>query len=117
MELKLGYLHGRYNPRNPLPEGSDRAKTYNNMLPQLGVLTDLMKSVGKKHGAGAAEVAIAWAIGKGTVPIIGATKISHVIDAARAATIVLTSDEMTQIESLAAGTNVDTRGAWEIPMV
>ncbi|HAV1777345.1 TPA: aldo/keto reductase [Enterobacter hormaechei subsp. steigerwaltii] len=117
MVLEQGALSGRYNPRNPLPEGSDRAKTYNNMLPQLGVLTDLMKSVGKKHGAGAAEVAIAWAIGKGTVPIIGATKISHVIDAARAATIVLTSDEMTQIESLAAGTNVDTRGAWEMPMV
>ena len=46
-------------------------------------------------------MAIAWAIAKGTRPIIGVTKPSQVEDAAKAAQIVLSNEEMGQLETLA----------------
>ena len=57
-----------------------------------------------------------WAIAKGTLPIIGATKERHVIEAAEAAKIVLTSEEVARLEHLADATGIDTRGGWEHTM-
>ena len=116
MVLEQGALSGKYNTKNPLPEGSQRGDTYNPILPQLEKLTDAMGSIGEKHGAGAAQVAIAWAIAKGTRPIIGVTKPTQVEDAAKAAQVVLSAEEMEQLETLAKEANVDTRGSWENPM-
>lgn len=75
-----------------------------------------MREIGEKHGAGVPQVAMAWAITKGTRPIIGVTKPSHVTDAAKAADLVLTDSEMERLEVLAREANVDTRGSWENPM-
>lgn len=116
MVLEQGALSGKYNTKNPLPEGSQRGDTYNPILPQLEKLTKVMRSVGEKHGAAVAQVAIAWAIAKGTRPIIGVTKPSQVEDAAKAAQIVLSTEELEQLETLAKEANVDTRGSWENPM-
>lgn len=116
MVLEQGALSGRYNSQNPLPEGSGRATSYNKVLPQLETLTTAMTEIGSRYHASAAQIAIAWAIAKGTLPIIGATKVHHVTDAAQAATIRLTDAEMEQLETLAHATGVDTRGAWEQPM-
>ena len=63
-----------------------------------------------------AQIAMAWAINKGTVPIIGVTKPHHVEDAAKTTEIKLTAEEMEQLENAAAKTGVDTRGSWENPM-
>lgn len=116
MVLEQGALSGKYNTKNPLPEGSQRGDTYNPILPQLEKLTDVMRSTGEKHGATVAQVAIAWAIAKGTRPIIGVTKSSQVEDAAKAAQVVLGAEEVEQLETLAKEENVDTRGSWENPM-
>ncbi|WP_225748204.1 aldo/keto reductase [Eikenella sp. Marseille-P7795] len=113
MVLEQGALSGRYNAQNPLPEGSRRAEAYNKVLPQLQKLTDAMAQIGKPLGASAAQVAIAWAIAKGTLPLIGATKPHHVSDAAAAAKIVLTAEQVAELERLAQETGVDTRGSWE----
>ena len=86
------------------------------VLPQLETLTTAMTEIGSRYHASAAQIAIAWAIAKGTLPIIGATKVHHVTDAAQAAAIQLTNAEMEQLEMLAHATGVDTRGAWEQPM-
>ncbi|WP_216935521.1 MULTISPECIES: aldo/keto reductase [unclassified Acinetobacter] len=117
MVLEQGALSGRYDSQHPMPAGSDRAETYNNVLPQLEKLTTAMKLMGDKRNASVALIAIAWAIAKGTLPIIGVTKVDHVLDAARAAEIQLSADEMVTLEDLAKATGVDTRGAWEKPMI
>ncbi|MFZ3387278.1 aldo/keto reductase [Buttiauxella gaviniae] len=117
MVLEQGALSGRYDSRNPMPAGSGRAETYNSVLPQLEKLTAAMKTMGAERDASVAQIAIAWAIAKGTLPIIGATKIHHVLDAAGAAKIHLSADEMARLERLASETGVDTRGAWEKPMI
>lgn len=116
MVLEQGALSGKYSSKNPLPEGSQRAETYNPILSKLEDLTDSMKKIGEKYGVGAAQIAIAWAVSKGTTPIIGATKVSHVTDAAKAAKINLTAEEVAELEALADAAEVDTRGSWENPM-
>ena len=75
-----------------------------------------MKTSGEKYDASVSQVGIAWAIAKGVMPIIGATKPKHVLEAAEAAMIKLTNAEVKELEALAAATGVDTRGSWEHPM-
>ena len=116
MVLEQGALSGKYNKENPLPEESDRGKKYNPVLPQLEALTNEMTAIGKKYGASCSQIGIAWAIAKGTMPIIGATKERHVIEAAEAAKIQLTADEVNRLEQLADATGIDTRGGWEHSM-
>ena len=116
MVLEQGALSGKYNKENPLPAESDRGKKYNPVLPQLQALTNEMAAIGQKHGASCSQIGIAWAIAKGTLPIIGATKERHVIEAAEAAKIQLTADEVAHLEKLADVTGIDTRGGWEHSM-
>ena len=112
MVLEQGALSGKYNKENPLPAESDRGKKYNPVLPQLEALTGEMTAIGQKYGASCSQIGIAWAIAKGTLPIIGATKERHVIEAAEAAKIQLTAEEVSRLEALADATGIDTRGGW-----
>jgi aryl-alcohol dehydrogenase-like predicted oxidoreductase len=111
MVLEQGALTGRYGPAHPLPEGSDRAAAYNGMLPQLRALTARMQKIGE-----VADVAIAWALAKGTTPIVGVTKADHLDGLVRARGIELTGEEIAELEALADAAGVDTRGWWEHEM-
>lgn len=102
---------------HPLPAGSQRGETYNPLLPQIEKLVAVMRTVGDKYDITPAQVALAWAIAKGTTPIIGVTKPSQVQDALQATKVTLTADEMKALEETAESTGVDTRGSWEMPMV
>ncbi|MBR3028641.1 MAG: aldo/keto reductase [Bacteroidales bacterium] len=116
MVLEQGALSGKYNKENPLPAESDRGRKYNPVLPQLEALTAEMTAIGQKYGASCSQIGIAWAIAKGTLPIIGATKERHVVEAAEAARIQLTAEEVSVLEALADATGIDTRGGWEHSM-
>jgi aryl-alcohol dehydrogenase-like predicted oxidoreductase len=116
MVLEQGALTGRYGPAHPLPAGSNRAATYNGILPKLQALTDRMRAIGGDRGASAADVATAWAIAKGTTPIIGVTKASYIDGLVRARGIELADEEITELEALADAADVDTRGWWEHEM-
>ena len=116
MVLEQGALSGKYNTQNPLPEDSERGRKYNPILPQLENLTAAMKEIGDKYGASVSQIGIAWAVTKGTMPIIGATKVHHVLEAADAAKIVLTAEEIARLEALADAAGINTRGDWEHTM-
>ena len=116
MVLEQGALSGKYNTQNPLPEDSERGRKYNPILPQLEALTAAMKALGEKYNASVSQIGIAWAVTKGTMPIIGATKVHHVLEAADAAKIVLTAEEIARLEALADAAGIDTRGDWEHTM-
>ncbi|MEJ3742941.1 aldo/keto reductase [Actinomycetes bacterium KLBMP 9797] len=116
MVLEQGALSGRYSPAYPLPEGSSRAAVYNGILPQLQALTDRMAAIGEDRGASAADVATAWAIAKGTTPIIGVTKAGYIDGLIRAWSIELADEEIAELEALADAADVDTRGWWEQEM-
>ena len=116
MVLEQGALSGKYNKQNPLPMDSDRGRKYNPILPQLENLTAAMKELGDKYGVSVSQIGIAWAVSKGTMPIIGATKVNHVLEAAAAAKITLTTEEISLLESHADAAGIDTRGDWEHTM-
>ncbi|MBR8293056.1 aldo/keto reductase [Burkholderia cenocepacia] len=116
MVLEQGALSGKYGPEHPLPEGSNRAETYNRMLPRLKALTDTLAAIGRKRGAAAPDVAVAWAVAKGTTPIIGVTQPDHVDGLVRAGSITLAADEIAELEALADAADVNTRGWWEHEM-
>lgn len=117
MVLEQGALSGRYDSNNPMPAGSGRAESYNAVLPQIEKLSAAMERIGAERNASVAKIAIAWAIAKGTIPLIGATKAHHVLDAVSASEIQLRNEEIILLEQLATKTGVDTRGAWEKSMV
>lgn len=117
MVLEQGALSGKYDTIHPLPEGSQRGDTYNPLLPQIEKLVNVMRTVGERYGITPAQVALAWAIAKGTTPIIGVTKSSQVQDAVQATGIILTEADVKTIENAAESTGIDTRGSWEMPMI
>ena len=103
-------------PRHQEPLQEHRGRKYNPVLDRLQALTDEMKAIGEKYGASCSQIGIAWAIAKGTMPIVGATKERHVVEAAAAADIALTAEEVARLETLADATGIDTRGDWEHTM-
>lgn len=117
MVLEQGALSGKYDTQHPLPAGSQRGETYNPLLPQIENLISAMKVMSEKHGVGVPQIAVAWAIAKGTTPIIGVTKPQHVTDAALAAQVNLSAEEVQELENIARESGVDTRGSWENPMM
>lgn len=117
MVLEQGALSGKYNTKHPLPAESQRGQTYNKLFPQIEQLIDVMAQIGKKYDISVSQVALAWAITKGTMPIIGVTKSSQVEEAVKASTIILDTVDMKLLEEIAAKVNVDTRGSWENPMI
>lgn len=116
MVLEQGALSGKYDTKHPFPAGSDRAKSYNPILAQLEDLTAEMAKIGEAHGLSVAQVGTAWAISKGVLPIIGVTKVRHVEDAAKAASVTLDAEEISRLEELADKANVSTIREWEKKM-
>lgn len=116
MVLEQGALTGKYDTAHPFPEDSDRGKVYNPMLPQLEKLNAGLKEIADRHGVAPAQIPVAWAIAKGTLPIIGVTKVYQVEDAAKAAALELTSEEIETIEHLAGETPLNVIRYWEKEM-
>lgn len=116
MTLEQGALTGRFDMQHPLPENSDRGRTYNPILPQLEDLIAVMREIGERHNANPSQIAQAWAIGKCTMPIVGITKPKYIPDTVAATRITLSQDEMARLEEYADRAKVDTRGSWEHTM-
>lgn len=116
MVLEQGALSGKYDTAHPFPEGSDRANAYGESLAEIEELNKAIAEIAENHDAKVAQLPIAWAIVKGTLPIIGATKVHHVEDAADAVNIELSDDEIKTMEELADKANVNTIRIWEKEM-
>jgi aryl-alcohol dehydrogenase-like predicted oxidoreductase len=113
MVLEQGALSGKYDTAHPMPEGSARADAYNPVMDKLEVLNAKLAEVAKEHGVGTAQIPVAWAIAKGTLPIVGVTKESHVADAAAAAAVELTETEVAELEQLADSLQINAIRFWE----
>ena len=116
MVLEQGALSGKYDTQHPMPEGSDRAEIYNPILDRLEKLNAVMKTMADRHGVSTAQIPVAWAIAKGTLPIIGVTHVSHVEDAVRASEITLSAEEVRELEQLADTLGIRAVRMWEKEM-
>ncbi|MBR0300806.1 MAG: aldo/keto reductase [Bacteroidales bacterium] len=116
MVLEQGALSGKYDTKHPMPLGSDRAQTYNPLLPKLEVLNAELRKLAEKYGVGPAQIPVAWAIAKGTLPIIGVTKENQVLDAVKAAGITLSAEDTQRLEKLADSLELNVIRFWEKEM-
>ena len=116
MVLEQGALSGKYDTKHPMPEGSARAEAYNPVLGKLEILNAELKKLADKYGVGAAQIPIAWAIAKGTLPIIGVTKENQVLDAVKAANVTLTAEETENLEKVADSLHLNVIRFWEKEM-
>ena len=116
MVLEQGALSGKYDTNHPMPEGSARAETYNPVLDKLEILNAEFKKLADKYGVGMAQIPVAWAIAKGTLPIIGVTKEDQVLDAVKAANIALTDEEVSSLEKAADSLELNVIRFWEKEM-
>ena len=116
MVLEQGALSGKYDTAHPMPEGSARAATYNPVLNKLEILNTELKKLADQYGVGMAQIPVAWAIAKGTLPIIGVTKENQVLDAVKAANITLTDEETASLEKVADSLELNVIRFWEKEM-
>lgn len=118
MVLEQGALTDKYNSKSPMPSGTRRGEAFNSdVLTRIESLIQVMREIGSKHDASTAQIATAWSIAKGTVPILGVTKKSHIEDAIKAAEVNLTVQEILELEKAAKETGVEVKGDWEKPMI
>ncbi|MBR1738246.1 MAG: aldo/keto reductase, partial [Firmicutes bacterium] len=116
MVLEQGALSGKYDTKHPMPEGSARAQTYNHILDKIEILNGELKKLADKYNVEIAQIPVAWAVAKGTLPIIGVTKTKHVEDAVKAANITLTAEETAELEKLADSLEINAIRFWEKEM-
>ena len=116
MVLEQGALSGKYDTNNPMPAGSGRAATYNSVLDKLEIMNGKLKEIADRYSVAPAQIPVAWAIAKGTLPIIGVTKESHVDDAVKAMNIGLTQEEIRDLEKIADSLELNLIRMWEKKM-
>lgn len=116
MTLEQGALSGKYDAEHPFPEGSARAKVFNPMQQQIEVVTAELKKVAEAYGTSAAQIATAYAVNKGVLPILGVTKMYQVEEAVKTADIVLTTEEVASLEEAADKSGVSSIQFWENKM-
>ncbi|HEY2844708.1 MAG TPA: aldo/keto reductase, partial [Bryobacteraceae bacterium] len=104
--LAGGFLTGKYTRENP--QGDGGRLTGFDMLPydrEKGhAVVDKLKEIAKAHNASPAQIALAWLLRKPSVAtiLIGANKIAQLDDNLGAVNLQLSSDQMTQLDTLTA---------------
>ena len=73
---------------------------YDKTAEQDGAIIDRVAELAQKRGVSMTEISLAWLLTKVTSPVVGATKISHIEGAAKAAELVLTEEECAYLEEL-----------------
>lgn len=114
MVLEQGALTGKYSVKNPLPMFSRRGRAFNKKrLVQIEPLISELENTGKNHGLSISETASAYAIAKGTIPIIGITKKYQAEALVKIARTQLSADEVYQLEKAADETGIKVKAGWE----
>lgn len=115
MVLEQGALTGRFDAAHPMPSESGRGAFYNSHWEEIAPLMAAIRAIAQKHGATPSQIAARWAIEKGTIPILGVTKVRHVEEAAGLAALKLDAEDMAQLDHAAAHMKVKTLREWETP--
>ncbi|HEV3254461.1 MAG TPA: aldo/keto reductase [Candidatus Acidoferrales bacterium] len=102
--LAGGFLSGKYTRENPAPTGTRYAEA-GAFVPfdrEMGYrVVDALKKVAGRHGVSAAQVALAWVLGRAAVSsvIIAARKIEQLEDNIRAVELRLTDEDVKLLDA------------------
>ena len=83
-----------------LQEDSYAKFKYDSTAEADGKIIKRVEELADKRGVSMTEIALAWLLTKSTSPVVGATKLSHVEDAAKAVDLKLTDEEISYLEEL-----------------
>ena len=110
----MGYLTGKVTAAQAFGPGDLRAM-FPRFTPETREanrpLIELLRRVGQRRGATPAQVSLAWLLAKApwVVPIPGTTKLEHLDEDLRALEVILTADDVREIDDGFA--RVGVRGA------
>jgi aryl-alcohol dehydrogenase-like predicted oxidoreductase len=104
--LGRGFLTARFRTLEDIPEGDYRrnAPRFQGENFQKNLeLVDRVTAIARSKGVSPSQLALAWVLAQGRdiVPIPGTTRSSHLDENIAALDIVLTADELAQIEAVA----------------
>lgn len=95
-----GRLTGKYSTSNPPPEGRKASGSY--PMEVVDPVVAALREVGESHGGRTpSQVALNWAMAKGTVPIPGAKTAAQAVQNAGALGWTVSDDEMAQLDAMA----------------
>ena len=94
---RLSKLPGETSRR--LEEDAYAKGKYDATAAQDARIIERVAELARRHGVSMTEIALAWLIHKGAIPVAGATKLSHVEGAARATEQALTEEEVAYLEA------------------
>jgi aryl-alcohol dehydrogenase-like predicted oxidoreductase len=107
--LGRGFLSGQFKKPEDIPEGDYRRQSPRfqgeNFQKNL-TLVARVEEIARKKKVTASQLALAWVLSRGVVPIPGTKRRKYVEENARACDIELTQDDLARLESVgtAAGT-------------
>lgn len=102
--LCLGLLTGKYNLDNLPRSGNPRRQLFRELLPGAQDLLRTLEAVASEYGRTQSQVAINWAICKGTVPIPGCRTVQQAVgNVEAAAQWRLKSDAVEELDRVALG--------------
>jgi pyridoxine 4-dehydrogenase len=100
--LCLGLLTGKYNLDNLPRPGNPRRQLFRELLPGAQELLATLGVMAREYGKTPSQIAINWAISKGTVPIPGARTITMAQENLASAGWNLPPDAVTELNRVAA---------------
>lgn len=114
MVMEQGALSGKYTPESPMPRGSMRAKVYTPaVLRKMKPLQDYLNELAEQYGVSPSQIAVAWALEKGTIPIAGVTQQKQVYELTKTFDVHLTPQEVAKLTNIGKEANIKAKGFWE----
>jgi len=106
--VNRGFLGGNLSEYTRFDSGSDNRKTLPRFTPEAMranlAIVEALNRFGRTRGTTSAQIALAWLLAKQpwSVPIPGTTKLAHLEENLRSAELILSADEMSEIETAVA---------------
>ncbi|MCQ2749748.1 MAG: aldo/keto reductase [Clostridia bacterium] len=111
MVMEQGALSGKYTPESPMPRGSMRAKVYTPaVLRKMKPLQDYLNELAEQYGVSPSQIAVAWALEKGTIPIAGVTQQKQVYELTKTFDVHLTPQEVAKLTNIGKEVNIKAKG-------
>ena len=103
--LCLGLLSGKYDLDNLPRSGNPRRQLFKELLPGAQPILGTLKAVAKEYNKTPSQVAINWAIQKGTVPIPGARNLKQAEENLGAVGWSLSNAAVQELDVASSGVN------------
>lgn len=114
MVMEQGALCGGYDEKHGFPPFSLRWLAMGkSKFRKIAPLIAYIRELGEKYSVPCGQIPVAWAIARGTIPIIGLTKPRYAEQLVSGCELHLDEKEIERLESLAERSGVVCKGVWE----